>query len=44
MKFTEKKVDELNLSSSVIFTGFIPIDDMPIFYSASKALVYPSFL
>lgn len=38
-----KKVDELNLSSSVIFTGFIPIDDMPIFYSASKALVYPSF-
>ena len=38
-----KKVDELNLSSSVIFTGFIPINDMPIFYSASKALVYPSF-
>lgn len=38
-----KKVDELNLSSSVIFTGFIPIEDMPIFYSASKALVYPSF-
>lgn len=38
-----KKVEELNLTSSVIFTGFIPIEDMPIFYSASKALVYPSF-
>lgn len=39
----KNRVNELNLESSVIFTGFIPIDDMPIFYNASKALVYPSF-
>lgn len=39
----KKRVDELNLNSSVIFPGFIPIEDMPLFYSASKALVYPSF-
>lgn len=39
----KRRVYDLNLSSSVIFTGFIPIEHMPIFYSASKALVYPSF-
>ncbi|MGG5462864.1 glycosyltransferase family 4 protein [Clostridium sp. B9] len=39
----KKRVEELNLCSSVIFTGFIPIEDMPVFYNASKALVYPSF-
>ncbi|WP_300350019.1 glycosyltransferase family 1 protein [Clostridium sp.] len=39
----KNRVCELNLNSSVIFPGFIDINDMPIFYSASKALVYPSF-
>ncbi|MGL5244880.1 MAG: glycosyltransferase family 4 protein, partial [Sarcina sp.] len=34
---------ELNISSSVIFPGFISSDHMPIFYNSAKMLVYPSF-
>lgn len=37
------RVDELKLSDSVIFTDFIPLEDLPIFYNASELLVYPSF-
>lgn len=39
----KKRAIELNLDSSVIFPGFIEVDDMPMFYSASSMLVYPSF-
>lgn len=39
----EQRVSELHLTDSVIFTGFIPLDDMPIFYNATEVLVYPSF-
>ncbi|MEG0297170.1 MAG: glycosyltransferase family 1 protein [Clostridium sp.] len=39
----KSRVDELNLGDSVIFTDFIPLEDLPIFYNASELLVYPSF-
>lgn len=39
----KKRADDLGLNDSVIFTGFIPLNDLPIFYNASKLLVYPSF-
>ncbi|WP_297630159.1 glycosyltransferase family 1 protein [uncultured Clostridium sp.] len=34
---------ELKIEDKVIFTGFIPLDDLPIFYNACETLVYPSF-
>ncbi|SHK65023.1 Glycosyltransferase involved in cell wall bisynthesis [Clostridium cavendishii DSM 21758] len=34
---------ELNISDKVIFPGFIELNDMPIFYNASRLFVYPSF-
>ena len=39
----KKRADELNLKDDVIFTDFIPVEDMPIFYNATELLVYPSF-
>ena len=33
----------VNISSSVIFTDFIPLEDLPIFYNACELLTYPSF-
>lgn len=39
----KKRAEELNLKNDVIFTDFIPVDDMPIFYNAAELLVYPSF-
>lgn len=39
----KSRVDELNLTNSVIFTDFIPLNDLPVFYNASELLVYPSF-
>lgn len=37
------RTEELNISSSVIFTDFIPLEDLPIFYNACELLTYPSF-
>ncbi len=37
------KVRELGLESSVIFTGFVPFDNLPLFYNAAEAFVFPSF-
>ena len=34
---------ELNIENDIIFTGFIELEDLPIFYNASEMLVYPSF-
>lgn len=34
---------ELGISDDVIFTDFIPLNDLPIFYNACEFLVYPSF-
>lgn len=39
----KKRTSELKIMNDVIFTGFISLDHMPIFYNASKLLVYPSF-
>ena len=39
----KNKAELLNISSDVIFPGFIPLKDMPIFYNSSKIFVYPSF-
>ncbi len=33
---------DLNIRSSVKFTGFVPEDHLPIFYNASNVFVYPS--
>jgi len=34
---------ELKVEENVIFTDFIPLENLPIFYNASKLLAYPSF-
>ena len=34
---------ELGISKSVIFTDFIPLEDLPLFYNACEFLIYPSF-
>lgn len=39
----KKRTIDLNIETSVIFPGFIEIEDMPVFYSASSMFVYPSF-
>lgn len=39
----KKRAEDLYISSSVIFTDFIPLDDLPYFYNASELLLYPSF-
>ena len=39
----KNKAIELGISNSVIFTDFIPLNDLPIFYNACEFLVYPSF-
>jgi len=35
-------VEELRLSREVIFPGFLPDDDLPLWYSAADVFVYPS--
>ncbi|HLF02964.1 MAG TPA: glycosyltransferase family 1 protein, partial [Anaerolineales bacterium] len=35
-------VEELRLSRDVIFPGFLPDDDLPLWYSAADVFVYPS--
>lgn len=37
-----KLVEDLNLSSNVIFTGFVDEIDLPLFYNACNLFVYPS--
>ncbi|EKQ50862.1 MULTISPECIES: glycosyltransferase family 1 protein [unclassified Clostridium] len=39
----KERAEELHVSNNVIFTDFIPIEDMPLFYNATEVLVYPSF-
>ena len=36
------KIDELGLKEEVIFTGYVPTGDLPKFYSAAEAFVFPS--
>lgn len=35
--------EKLNLTSNVIFPGFISLSDMPYLYNSAELLVYPSF-
>lgn len=37
-----KLVQDLGMSSKIIFTGFIPENELPIFYNAANIFVYPS--
>lgn len=37
-----EKVCGYGLEENVIFTGFVPTDDLPFFYNASDLFVYPS--
>lgn len=39
----KRRVEQLNLSDKVVFTGYIPVEHMPLFYNCAEALVYPSF-
>lgn len=39
----KNRSETLNVSEDVIFTDFIPLEDMPIFYNSAEVLVYPSF-
>ncbi len=36
------KVAELGLGQDVVFTGYVPTQDLPKFYSAAEAFVFPS--
>ncbi|HEY5525366.1 MAG TPA: glycosyltransferase family 1 protein [Clostridium sp.] len=39
----KKRADDLKLSEDVIFTDFIPLEDLPTFYNGAEVLVFPSF-
>ncbi|WP_138205925.1 glycosyltransferase family 4 protein [Haloimpatiens lingqiaonensis] len=39
--YKQKSID-LHIENKVIFTGFIPIEHLPLFYNAAKLFVYPS--
>ena len=39
----KKRTVDLNIEDDVIFTDFIPLEKLPIFYNASEFLAYPSF-
>ena len=36
------KVEDLHLGSKVTFAGYVPNEELPLFYNAAHALVYPS--
>lgn len=37
------KVQQLNLEDRVHFTGYVPDEELPLWYSAAELLVFPSF-
>jgi glycosyltransferase involved in cell wall biosynthesis len=37
------KIQELGLESNVLFPGFVPFHDLPLFYNAAEIFVFPSF-
>jgi glycosyltransferase involved in cell wall biosynthesis len=39
----KEKAISLGVEDKVLFTDFIPLEDMPIFYNAAKVFVYPSY-
>lgn len=40
--YTEK-AEKLGISENVVFTGFIPLEHLPVFYNGAKVFAYPSF-
>ncbi|TDT62332.1 glycosyltransferase family 4 protein [Fonticella tunisiensis] len=34
---------ELGLKEDVIFTGYVPVEELPVFYNAASVFCYPSF-
>ena len=36
-------VNKLGIDDYVVFTGYIPVNDLPIFYNGASLFVYPSF-
>ncbi len=36
------RIDELGLKDSVMFPGYVPGDDLPLFYNAAEVFVFPS--
>ena len=38
----KKRCEELNINSYVIFTDFLPMKDLSLFYNVAEALIYPS--
>jgi glycosyltransferase involved in cell wall biosynthesis len=36
------KIKELGMEGSVIFPGFVPFNDLPLFYNAAEVFVFPS--
>jgi glycosyltransferase involved in cell wall biosynthesis len=38
-----EKIKQLGLQDCVIFPGFVPSDDLPLFYNAAELFVFPSF-
>lgn len=39
---TFKTIKELNLEGHVIFTGYVPDEDLPMFYNGAEVFVFPS--
>jgi glycosyltransferase involved in cell wall biosynthesis len=39
----KKLAEDLKVADKVLFPGFIPLEQLPYFYNASKLFVYPSF-
>jgi glycosyltransferase involved in cell wall biosynthesis len=37
-----EKIKELGVEADVIFPGFVPFEDLPLFYNAAEAFVFPS--
>jgi len=37
-----EKIRQLGLESSVVFPGYVPFDDLPLFYNAAELFVFPS--
>ena len=42
-KDIKKKIKDLDLQDDVIFTGYVPEEDLPALYNGASLFVYPSF-
>lgn len=40
---TDALLDALNIDDQLIFTGYVPVEDMPYLYGGADLMVYPSF-